>query len=107
MLVSATSTPVTRTREKKVKTAEAIETAEAVETAKAVMTARIGKDGKESKDEYLENLTWVSNMRYPIIFQNKSIPVSALFNLGSTVNAILPTFARELGLVIRLTDVGV
>ena len=31
----------------------------------------------------------------------------ALFDLGSDVNAIQPTFAQELDLSIRLTDVGV
>ena len=34
------------------------------------------------------------------------MPVSALLDLGSEINAIQPTFARELGLPIRTTDVG-
>lgn len=34
------------------------------------------------------------------------MPVLALFNSGSEVNAIYPTFAQEIGLLIRPTDVG-
>ena len=34
------------------------------------------------------------------------MPMSALFNSGNEVNAIHPTFTRELGLPIRTTDVG-
>ena len=47
VLVSTTSTPVTGTREKTVKTAKVGETAEAGETAE------VGKDGDESKGECL------------------------------------------------------
>ena len=35
------------------------------------------------------------------------MPMSALFNSGSEVNAIYPTFTQKLGLPIRLTDIGV
>ena len=93
VLISATSTPVTETRE------EAIEVVETVETAK------VGKDGEESNDEYL-NLIQVLCIRYSITFWKKSVSVSVLFNSGSEVNAIHPTLARELELFIRLTDVG-
>ena len=34
------------------------------------------------------------------------MPVSVLFDSGSEVNAIYPTFAKELGLSIKSTDVG-
>ena len=91
--------PVTGTRE------EIVETAKVIETVKAVDTARTGKDGKESKDEYLENLIRVPCIRYSIIFRKKSVPVSILLNSGSKVNAIHPTFVRELGLPIKPIDV--
>ena len=86
VLVLATSTPVTETKE------------EVVETAK------VSKDGEESKDEYL-NLARVPCIWYPITFWKKSVSVLALLNLGSEVNAIYPTLARELGLPIKSTDV--
>ena len=53
MLVSATFTPVTETRE------------ETVETAKVVEFAKVSKDGIESEGEYL-NLVRVPYIRYPI-----------------------------------------
>ena len=99
VLVSATSMPVTGTR------AETIETAEAVKTTEAIGTAEVGEDGDESKGE-CPNLARVPCIRYPITFRKKSVPVSALLDSGSEVNAIHPTFARELGLPIRTTDVG-
>ena len=86
--------PVTETRE------------ETVEIIKAVETAGIGKDGEESKSEYLENIARVPCIQYPITFWKKSVPILALFDLGSKVNAIYLTFARELDLSIRPTDVG-
>ena len=93
MSVSATSMPVTETKE------------EAVETAKAIETAKVSKDGKESKDEY-PNLARVPCIWYPISFRKKSISVSALLDSGSEVNAIHPTLAWELKFPIRPTDVG-
>ena len=99
--VLATFTLVTMTRE------EIVETAKALETAKAVQIARTGKNGKESKGEYPENLAQVLCIRYPIIFQKDSVPISAFFDSGSKVNAIHPTFVRELGLLIRPTNVEV
>ena len=92
--VSATFTPVTETSK------------EVVETAEAIETAKIAKGGKESEDEY-QNLTRVPCIRYPVIFRKKSVSMSALLDLGSEINAIHPTFARELGLPIKPTDVGV
>ena len=89
--VSATSTPVTETRE------------EAFGTAKVIETAEAGKDGEESKGEY-QNLARVPCIRYPINFGKQSM--SALFDSGSEVNAVYPAFAMELGLPIRPTDVG-
>ena len=96
--VSATSTPVTGTRE------EAVEAAESVGTVKAVETAKVGKDNKESESKY-PNLAQVPCIRYPITFRKKSMTMSALLDSGSKVNAIYPTLARKLGLSIRLTDV--
>ena len=94
VLVLATSTPVTRTKEK------------AVETAKTVETAGIGKDGKESVGKYPKNLVQVPYIRYHITFQKNSVPMSALLGSSNEVNAIYLTFAQELGLPIRPTDVG-
>ena len=91
--VLATSTPVTGTR------------AETIETAEAVGTAEVGENGDESEGE-CPNLARVPCIRYPITFRKKSVPVSALLDSGSEVNAIHPTFARELGLPIGITDVG-
>ena len=89
--VSATSTPITETREK------------AVEVIK---TAGAGKDSEGSKDEYPKSLAQVPYIRYPITFQKKFVPMSALFDSGSEVNAIYPIFVQKLGLPIRLMDVG-
>ena len=95
MLIFATSTPVTATRENIVETAITTET---------IQTARIDK--KSEDDEYLRtNLARVLYIRYPITFWRKF--VLALLGLGSEVNIIHPTFAQELGLLIRATDVGV
>ena len=88
--VLATSTLMTRTREK------------VVETLKAVKNVEIGQDGKESKSEY-PNLAQVLCIWYPIIIRKKTM--SALLDLGSEVNIIHPTLAWELGLSIRPTDV--
>ena len=88
--VSATSTPVTETRE---------------ETVEIMETVREGKDGEESKGEY-PNLAQVLCIRYPITFQKKSVLVLAFLDSGSDVNAIHPTSAQELGLPIKTIDVG-
>ena len=104
--VSATSTPVTGTRKETVETIKGFETTKAVKTTKAVGTAGIGKNSKESEGEYPENLARVPCIRYPITFQKKSVPISALFDSSSEVNAIHPTVVRELGLPIRPTDVS-
>ena len=93
MLVLATSTPVTETREETVQTAEAVETTEIV------------KDGDESKNEY-PNLARVPCIRYFMTFRKKCVPISTLFDSGSEVNAIYSTFSWELGLPIRTIDVG-
>lgn len=95
MLVLATFMPVTLAR------VEAVETAG---TTGAVGTAGAGKDGEDGK--YPEtNLTQILYIRYPIIFRKKS--VLALLDLGNEINAIHPTFAKERGLSIRPTNVGV
>ena len=99
--VLATFRLVTGTREK------VVEIAEIGKTAKAVKTARTGKDGEESKDKYLENLVRVPCIRYPITFRKKSVLMLVLFDLSSEFNAIYLTFAQELGLSIKPTDVRV
>ena len=107
VLVSATSTTVIGTREEMVETVKTIETAKAVEIAKAIGTTKISKDGKENKCEYLKNLAQIPYIQYLITFRKKFVPMLALFDLNSKVNAIHLTFARELGLLIRPTDIGV
>ena len=105
------SIPVTETREKADETAEIGETVkefkttEAVTTAEVVETAGTSKDSGESEGEYL-NLAQVPCIWYPITFWRKSVPVLTLFNISSEVNAIYLISARELGLPMRLTDVG-
>ena len=79
--------------------------AETVETAEAIGTAEVNEDGNESEGE-CPNLARVPCIRYPIIFRKNSVPVLALLDSGSEVNAIHPTFAQELGLPIRTTDIG-
>lgn len=71
-------------------------------------TAITNKNGKESKSgEYPENLARVSYIRYLIIFQKKSVPELALFDLYNKINAIYSTFAKEVRLSITLTDIRV
>ena len=85
--VLVTTTPVTGTREKTDETAE------------------VGKNNNKSEGE-CPNLAQVPCIRYPIAFRKKSVPVSALLDSGSKVNAIHPIFAWELRLPIGTTDVG-
>ena len=73
MSVLATTMLMTQTRKKVVKTAKAV-----------------GKDSEESKGEYLENFAQVLYIRYPIIFQKKSVIMLVLFNSGRKFNAIYP-----------------
>ena len=55
-----------------------------------------------------EALECLSCIYYPVRFKNTNkAQVQALINSGSEVNAIHPTFAKQLGLPIRPTDVGV
>ena len=105
MSVLATSMPVTKIRVKAVEKAEIDKTAKAIETTKTIETAGVGKNSKWSEDEYLENLVQLPCIQYPITFQKKSMPVLVLFNLGSKVNTIYPTFFQELGLPIRPIDI--
>ena len=51
------------------------------------------------------NLARFPCIRYPINFGKKSVLV--LLDSGSELNAVHPAFAKELGLPIRPTDVGV
>ena len=60
---------------------------------------------KEVDQNLGANLARVLCIPYPINFGKKS--VSALLDSGSEVNAVHPAFAKELGLPIRPTDVGV
>ena len=53
------------------------------------------------------NLARVLYIQYSITFQKKSESVLALLDLVSKVLTINPTFAKELALPIRPTDIGV
>lgn len=82
MLVLVTYTLITKTKKEIVKIVEIVE------------IAGTSKNGKKSKSgEYLGNLKRVLCISYPITFRKKSMPVLALFNSGSKVNAIYLTFA--------------
>ena len=57
-----------------------------------------------AKEEVLERVPYI---HYPVQFKNISeTQVQVLINSGSEVNAIYPTFAKQLGLSIRPTNVG-
>ena len=60
---------------------------------------------EEEVDENLgANLARVPYICYPINFRKKF--VLALLDSGNEVNAVHPTFAKELGLLIGPTNVG-
>ena len=46
-------------------------------------------------------------IHYPVQFKKNKTQVQALIDLENEVNAIYPTFVKELGLSIRAIDVGV
>ena len=61
----------------------------------------------------VKELKRITCIQYPIAFPGSVIqdgsaldPVLALLDLGSKVNAIHPTFAERLGLVVQATNVG-
>ena len=88
-----TSTPITIAKK------EAIENAKNDKNLRT--TTGANKDGKNLRS----NLARVLCIKYPIAFRKKS--VSVLFNSNSKVNVIYPTFTKELGLSIKLTNVGI
>ena len=92
MLVLTTFTPVTAARE------------EAPGNAMTSETGENGENDKNGDEDSGTNLARVPCIRYPITFRKQS--VSALLDSGSEVNGIDPTFAKELGLPIRPTDIG-
>ena len=71
--------------------------------AKTRKTSRNSKKDKNGDEDLGSNLARVSYIQYPITFQKQS--VSALLNSKSEINAIYTTFAKQLGLPIRLIDV--
>lgn len=84
--------PVTITREK------------AFETAETIGDVEVDENG-EGGECLAINLIQVLYIWYLITFWKKFVLI--LFNSGSKLNAIFPTFAQELKLCIRLIDVGV
>lgn len=77
----------------------------------AVENAENGKNlgttirASENSENPRSNFAQVLYIWYPITLRKKS--VLAFFDFDSEVNAIYPTFAKELGLSIRSIDVGV
>ena len=59
-------------------------------------------------DEREETLEPVFCIHYPVRFKKDAdkTPIQALINSKSEVNSIHPSSAKQLGLPIRLTDVG-
>ena len=53
-----------------------------------------------------EALERVSCIHYPVEFKKDKTQVQALVDSGSEVNVMYPSFAKQLGLPIQLTDVG-
>ena len=54
-----------------------------------------------------EALKCVPYIHYPVQFKDRNkAPVQALIDSGSEVNAVHPSFAKQLGVPIRSTDVG-
>lgn len=87
--------PMTGTMEEVVEAGKAVGTVEANEIAKV---------GEESKGEY-SNRVQVLCLRYHITFWKKSMSMSRLFESGGEINAMHLTFAWELGLPSRPTNV--
>ena len=56
-----------------------------------------------AREEALESVPCIY---YPVQFKQGITQVQALIDSGSEVNAIHPTFAKQLGLLVRSTDVG-
>ena len=96
VLVLATSTQMTETK------GEALET---MKTVKAVKTTGAAKNGKESEGKYPKNLARIPCIQYSITFRKKFVPMTALLDSGSKVNAIHSIFVKKLGLPIRPTDI--
>ncbi len=53
--------------------------------------------------EKMEELEWVPCIQYPVIFKAQT---ETLLDSGSKVNAMSQTFAQQLGLKIRKTNIG-
>ena len=55
-----------------------------------------------AKEKALERVLYIY---YPVQFKKDKTPMQALIDSGSKVNTMHPFFAKQLGLLIRLTDV--
>ena len=76
----------------------------ASETKKLVSVLTIFTLTTGAKKEALERVPYIY---YPVQFKDTDrAPVQALIDSGSEVNAIHPSFVKQLGLSIRPTDVG-
>ena len=62
-------------------------------------TSMLTTDAREQALEY------VSYICYPVQFKKNKTPMQGLINLGSEVNAMHLSFAKQVGLPIWLTDI--
>ena len=77
---------------------------EASEVKKLVLVSATSTSMTDAREKALKRVPCI---HYPVQFKGTSeTQVQALINSGSEVNAIHPTFVKELGLSIRPTDVG-
>ena len=73
--------------------------------ATSILMIVANKEAVEDSKNPRSKLARVLCIRYSINFRTKF--VLALFDLSSKINAVYPTFAKELGLSIKLIDIGV
>ena len=75
-----------------------------MEAKKLVSVSATSTSTTDAREEALERVPCI---HYPVRFKDTNkAQIQALIDSGSEVNAIHPTFAKQLGLPIRPTDVG-
>ena len=76
----------------------------ASEVKKLVSVSLTSTSTTGAREEALERVLCI---HYPVLFKNTDkAPVQALIDSGSEVNAVHPSFVKQLGLSIRPTNVG-
>ena len=67
-------------------------------------SASVTKASKEAQEAILDRVPYIY---YPVQFQkDKGATICALIDLSSKINAMTLTYAKQLGLQVRRTDVG-